>query len=279
MVLAVPLVCAVAMRLSAQTPVQPPAEGLRFEVASVKPNDDVDLRTSYSVRPDALILTGVPLRQIISLAYDMGLSAPDWKLVSGSPTLMASRFTITAKTRRPASPAEVKVMLRSLLAERFGLQVHAETRQGPVFVLMRLHDDRLGKDLRPSQAPACKPTPLSLELLGNLTAQALSARCPSTSKMEPSGVINKIESGTMAVLIESLASIVISRPIVDATGLQGMYEWRLRYQMLAPLDPDAQQEAPSVLDAVPEQLGLKLEPRTGPVEVLVVDSLKRPDPD
>ena len=277
--LAVSLLCGVAIELSAQAPAPPSTDGLRFDVASVKPNEEVDVRYSYSVRPEAVILRGVPLRQIISLAYDMGLSAPEWRLVGGSSTLMASRFTINAKTPRPSNTADIKVMLRALLTERFGLKVHSETRQGPVFALMRLHDDRLGNDLHPSQAPECKPSPLSLDLLGNLTPEALRARCPSISRMEPSGVIDKVESGTMAVLIDSLATIVISRPIIDATGLQGMYDWRLRYQMLVPDDPDVPVDAPSVLDAVPEQLGLKLEPRIGPLEVLVVDNLERPTPD
>lgn len=262
-----------------QVPVPAPAspDGLWFDVASVKPNEDVNEAATYTVRPNGLILANLPLRQIISLAYDLGLEAPGWRLVGGSLTLMASRFTINANTERPSTPSEIRVMLRALLADRFGLRLHQETRQGPVFALMRLHQDRLGKDLRPTQAPECKPSPMSLEFLGNL-AQSLKSRCPSRSEMKPSGAVDKVESGTMAVLIDSLATVVTSRPIVDATGLRGMYEWRLRYQMLVP-DPDAPAGAPSVLDALPEQLGLTLEPRTGPVDVLVIDRMDRLTPD
>lgn len=71
---------------------------------------------------------------------------------------------------------------------------------------------------------------------------------------------------------------MVSRPIVDMTGLQGSYHWRLRYQMVVPNDPNVT-EAPQILDALPEQLGLALERRTGPVDVFVIDHVERPNPD
>ena len=273
------LLITLTMQASGQTPAQSAGDAIRFEVASVKPSADLDQRTIYGVRPDGVSLVGLPLREIIGLAYDAGISLPRWKLVGGPDDLMSSRFTINAKAAGRATPDEIRAMLRALLADRFSLRLRVETRQGPVFALTRLRADRLGNGLRAIQAPDCKPYRMSIEILARLTSEGLRSRCPRTSKMEPSGAINKVESGTIAVLIDSLAETVVSRPIVDATGLEGMFEWHLRYQMVQPADPDARIEAPLVLDAVPEQLGLVLDPRTGPVEVFVIDQVTRPTPD
>jgi uncharacterized protein (TIGR03435 family) len=193
---------------------------------------------------------------------------------------MLASFSVNAKSNGRSTPADIRAMLRSLLADRFELRARMDTREMPVFALMRIHADRLGTDLQPVQAPDCTPSQMSIESLAALSAAGpRQPGCPRSSKTEPSGAVNKIERGPMAALIDSLAENVTSRPIIDATGLQGMYEWRLRYQMFLPDDPDGPLQAPSVLDAVPEQLGLKLEPRSAPLQVLVIDSIKQPTPD
>jgi len=267
---------AIAVVLTA-TPLvaQAPSAEPRFEIASVKPSAD-PAALQLQVRPDGLTLGSVPLRDLIAFAYDLGTSALDSRLIGGPGDLLTTPYTVIAKAPDRVTPADMRAMLRTLLTERFNLRLHSETREIPVFALMRLHPDRLGKNLKPSQVPDCTRFQLSIEGLATLSAPKRAPRCPSTTKMEPSGAINKVESGPISALIASLGDIVVSRPIVDATGLQGTFDWQLRYQMLMTDDPDT--AAPSVLDAVPEQLGLKLEPRRAPVPVLVIDRLERPTP-
>lgn len=264
--------------LVAQVPSPRPVEELRFEVASVRPVQDLQQRFTFSVRPDGLVLEGLPLLQIIGLAYDVNIGAQSRTFV-GAEELLASRFTVNAKASRTANPAEIRAMLRTLLAERFNLRLRPETRQMPIFALTRSHKDRLGRNLQPIAAADCNPFwRISVETFAELSQGGVTTRCARTLKMDPDGAMNKEEIGPIAVLIGSLEDVVISRPIVDATGLDGWFRWNLRYQMEVPEDPDAPQ-APFILDALPEQLGLTLERRTGPVELFVIDNLQRPTPD
>ena len=256
---------------------QSPSAELRFDVASVRPSAGTNAVMQVQVRPDGLTLGHVALRELIALAYGLGTNALNSRLVGGSTELLEEHFTVIAKSSGNVAPADIRAMLRTLLAERFNLRLHSETRKIPVFELMRMHPDRLGKNLKPSQTPDCSRFQLSIEDLATLSGGKRAPRCPSTSKMEPSGAINKVESGPISALISSLGDVVSSRPIVDATELRGTFDWQLRYQVLMSNDPDA--DAPSVLDAVPQQLGLKLEPRQAPFPVVVIDRMERPTPD
>ena len=258
--------------ISARSQTQP-----RFDVASVKPSATNDGAFRAVVRPDGVAFSNVPLRSIVAVAHGMGLFEQPWKVTGGPEELMSARFSISAKTSERATPADIRGMLRALLGERFGLKAREEMREMSVYALTRARPDRLGKDLQPTKAANCLPYWDPVDGLATFSGVAPS-RCPSAVKVNSDGSISKIQIGPIEALMYSLKDIVISRPIVDATGLEGWFEWRLRYQVEPPDNPDAP-PAPFVLDALPEQLGLKLESRRAPIQVLVIDSIQRPTPD
>jgi uncharacterized protein (TIGR03435 family) len=173
------------------------------------------------------------------------------------------------------------LMLRALLAERFKLKVHTETRERPVYqLLVARADGRLGSRLTKS----------------TVDCQALGARAggaPASPPQSPTGrpvcglrMGPGIFSGgnvSMTGFANALSKFA-GRPVVDKTGLAG--NWDLEVEYLpeqipnlngapAPVNPDA----PSLFTALQEQLGLKLEAQRGGVDILVIDSVERPTPD
>jgi len=94
--------------------------------------------------------------------------------------------------------------------------------------------------------------------------------------MDEAGGAQTIRSATALSVLLNRVQGFVDRPVTDATGLTGSFEWRLTFKSRVQFIGDA---VPSIYTAVQEQLGLKLEPRTGPVDVLVIDSVEMPTPD
>jgi uncharacterized protein (TIGR03435 family) len=166
--------------------------------------------------------------------------------------------------------------LRQLLADRFKLAVRRETRDVPSYQLVLARTDgRLGPNLRPSPVDCSQP--------------------PSSSDAAPvCGFQNFPGKATGRVLIGDLARRVLpggvgdGRPIQDATGLHGTFDFTLQWtpDVAAPPRPPEAPPAPAIdpngssfVTALREQLGLKLESRRGSIDVVVVDHAERPSPD
>ena len=217
-----------------------------FEVASVKPSGPDD-RLMYRLQPGGRYLaTGLTLKMLIANAY----SVPDF-VISGGPRWRDSdRYNIEAKAGSPLPPwpdsnAQLSLMLQSLLEDRFKLVLHRETREETVY---ELDVARGGARLRMANADE-------------------SARFG----MEP-GRINS-SAVPLEYLAGNLAS-VLGRPVIDKTGLDGKYSYTLTY---TPDDaPRADATAPSIFNALQEQLGLKLESTRGRVDVVVIDYVEKP---
>ena len=224
-----------------------------FEVASVKANrsgapyvgapgdrfSDGEFRTS-----------NIPLRLLMRQAFERW---QDDEIVGGPAWLDSERCDIVAKA--DARTADMLPMIRSLLAERFKLTTHHETRERPLYLLrVARSDGRLGPSFRPATG--------SSSFRG--TTGAITAR-----------------AATMPLLATLLGSAV-RRPVTDRTGLTGTHDVDLTW---TPTDAvggtgrDAISEGPDVFTAVQEQLGLKLEASRGPVDVLVIDRVERPTED
>src|SRR5262249_40215139 len=129
---------------------------LVFDVASVKPNLSGDLRVTMQAMPGGrFIATNAPLRTLIREAYALQGS----QLSGGPGWLDSDRFDIVAKSERNPTPLQIRIMLRALLAERFKLSVHTDSRELPLYALVLARaDGKLGPHLRPtgtdcSQAP------------------------------------------------------------------------------------------------------------------------------
>ena len=231
-----------------------------FDVASVKANRSGAIEWDFDAPPGRVVGTNVLLRDLIRFAYyiyggdwDVRIAGPDW--------IKTARFDIDARTPGTVPQDRAMSMLRHLLAQRFSLVVHYEQRQHSVYALVVARSDR-----RPG--PQLKPNPID--------CSALDAPPPVDSERPicgSRGGPGRLAAGGMSMqqLALQLASIA-GRTVVDETGLgRAGFDYELRWSP-DPADPGG----PSIFTALEEQLGLKLVPKSGPVEVLVIDSISEP---
>ena len=254
-----------AMLVRSQTPL---AQKPSFEVASIKPNNSGSGMSQTSIDDERgyFKATNATLKSIIASCYRL----LDHQLVGGPDWINTSRFDFDARaetgTRTPSraaadiTPSELmRLMIQSLLEDRFQLKVHRESRELPVFMLGVAKD---GSKLQPTIEG--RPGP------GGLTAgSARSSGTPAGIEMSGSGI-------SISRLINMLSGRV-DRPIIDRTNLTETYDLTLKFApYAAALDSATEPIGPSIFTAIQEQLGLKLESAKGPVEVLVIDKAEKP---
>jgi uncharacterized protein (TIGR03435 family) len=280
-------VCVVALAAPAVSSGQQPA---RFETASVKPNRSGDLLIKLDFpTPDRLTAANVPLRELVRFAYDV----QDARLQGGPDWIRSERFDIVAKADRSLGawgpsgpPAEALAMLRALLSERFALTTHRETRTLPVYALVRARENgQLGPELRRSSLD-CEgaATPGQPVLLPPASDPA---RSTCGMRIGPGQMV---VGGTPLPQLATVLSQFVQRIVIDRTELRGPFDWHLNWTPerllppgppppgappLPPIDPNG----PSIFAALQEQLGLKLEPRQTPLDVIVIDRVDRPTAD
>jgi uncharacterized protein (TIGR03435 family) len=232
-----------------------------FEVASVKPASRQDRVIGMFTRPGGRItITLYTLKMLIHEAY--GVQA--FQISGGQQWTDEDRYDIEAKppANSPSSkyspanpklppPQEELLMLQSLLADRFKLKVHTETREGPVYELA------VG-DKGPKLEAAKSADDFPVVAFGR------SGRADQPDFMRG-------ENASMQLLAARLA-LELGRPVLDQTGLKGSFDFEFRYAK----DDGPADASPSLFSAIQEQLGLKLVPAKGPVEILVIDSAEKP---
>jgi bla regulator protein blaR1 len=277
-------------RLRAQTP-QTSAAGPVFEVASIKPNNSGDGRVMLGLQPGGrFTATNVPLRLLIRNAYQL----QDFQIVGAPSWIGSERYDIVAKAEDGtpietpsldrSGPSRVQLMMRALLAERFQLVVHNETRELPIYALVPARSDgKLGPDLHKSD------TDCNAVLAAGQRGRGLAPPPPpQPGERLPCGI--RIGMGNMTIggaplfQIANAIANFIGRTVVDKTGLSGNYDANLTWtpdQMPqrppgAPEPPPIDPNGPSIFTALQEQLGLKLDSQKGPVAVLVIDRVERP---
>lgn len=222
---------------------------------------------------------------------------PDWALNQG--------FNIEARTENPhVTKDQMRLMVRSMIIERFGLKVHYETRDVQVYALEMIKPGVLGPDLRPHPADdSCSGAASAVrahspaDLGANAQSEPASAlppsdallpdgfplRCGTFVRLRPSQPYMRHEGGrnlTMAQILSTFTGMGnLGRPVVDHTGLTGTYDWIMefideRQGMNSP--PDA--EGLNFTGALGKQLGMKLASTKAPFDFLVVDHIERPTP-
>jgi uncharacterized protein (TIGR03435 family) len=199
------------------------------------------------------------LRQLVQYAYDM----QPLQVTGGPAWVSTSRFQVDARTERTTTPAQMRAMVRQMLAERFALKAHTEVRERPIYrMAVARPDGTLGRSLYRIDDAECggsNPQPCDLSVWsGGLTSSGMGLQQLATA------------------LFSASQTTGIDRPVVDHTGLAGMFGFTLMFSSFntAPHLSDD----PSIFTALREQLGLKLEPARGPVELLVIDSVEQPTP-
>ena len=226
-----------------------------FEVATIKPNAASDDRVRIEIQPGGrFVASGMSLKQLIAFAYDLR----DFQ-VSGEPGwASAERFDINAKGEgSDGGPEVLKKMMRGLLADRFQLKAHEETKEMSIYALVV---GKGGSKMVKSAGDGLGP-------------QIRMGRGLLSGKGMP-----------MDMLVRQLSQNV-GRTVLDKTELTGNYDIELSFSAEAgpgglPGSPDAVAgtgaNGPTIFTAVQEQLGLKLEPAKGPVKILAVDSVSKP---
>jgi uncharacterized protein (TIGR03435 family) len=150
--LAVVILLAAAIAIAAAQDLGPPpytdSTSVAFEVASVKPNKTGALGGSFVMPPGRFTASNIPLKVLITNAYQLSF----FQVVGGPDWIGTDRFDITAKAPDDAPPEQTRAMVRTLLKDRFKLVVHMETRDTPIYALVKARaDDRLGPKLARSR--------------------------------------------------------------------------------------------------------------------------------
>jgi uncharacterized protein (TIGR03435 family) len=257
-------------------PQSPPETTSAFEVATIKPQLDADPPRGVS-SPDRFTDPNTTLRRLIEYAYEVTeaqvIGGPDW--------IASRRFAIDAKAAGTPSRAEMRLLVRALLAQRFNLVARIDTRELPVYILERAsRNGALGPALRPTPASECAAPVATL-------GQAERQRQPGSAP--PCGVISAspvrmtgrgVPMSQFARNVRDMGGMTgVDRIVVDRTGLDGYYSFELSYRPTETSRLDGGADNPSLFDAVREQLGLQLTPARAPVSVVVVDRATLPTAD
>jgi uncharacterized protein (TIGR03435 family) len=242
-----------------------------FDVVSIKRSVSNATGASVGSPPGRFVMVNMDLRPLIGTACRDAVDTSDDIGLPGWAT--AERYDIDAKAPEGAKPADLAPMLRTVLAERFAFKAHIETRDQPIYELVRANPggplssglarvdigcDALREARRRGEKPDLKPLP------GGLFPCDMTMRGAAGMEIRSGGTkmadfARSIQSGT-------------GRIVVDKTALVGFYAFTLMYA--ATPSPDS--DVPSLFTALQEQLGLRVQAATAPVRVLVIDNIQRP---
>lgn len=245
----------------------------QFEVATVRLNKSGDTGAALDLRPGGrLVGRNQMVRNLIRIAFNLR----PHEMVGGPAWIDADRFDIAAKSAEAdldangmMPPEQFMLRLRVLLEDRFQLKAHWETREVPAYALVVAAAGKLGPKLKVHTGICGRAGSEIVPPPGSPTSH-----CGVTANRTPtSGTV--IGTGIRMDTIARNLSNAAGRTVFDTTGLTGAFDFELLFT--PEQSPDT--TGPSLFTAVQEQLGLRLEPGRGPVDVLVIDSAERPSPD
>ena len=251
---------------SAPTP-GPAPDTFTFEVAAIKPNNSDSGNSSSNTSNGLFTAENVTLKGIMQYeAYDI----PQSRMIGGPKWLDSTHFDVRDKVDEATAAHLDKLdskekrlqsmaMFQQLLADRFGLKVHWETRELPVYALV---PSKSGPKLKPADPKEGEGT---------------------SSNGNGSSIKFKATGQTLAEFAQSLTADAqqdLGRTVVDQTNIQGKYDYVLNWThdsaRTSSSDNGQPETGPSLFTAMQEQLGLKLESTKGPVKVLVIDQAELP---
>jgi uncharacterized protein (TIGR03435 family) len=257
-----------------------------FEVASIKQNKGSDARQGARLLPGGRIeITNLPLRMMVRIAYGATTIQTTDQIVGGPAWAVADRWDIVAKAEgdpgfdtASGQPLRLIAMLKTLLEERFKVKVHTEKRDVPTYALVLAVKDKFGPTLKESHADCYSPA----------------SPPPQGTPPDPArlcGIRGPVGGITvMGVPMQQVAQTFsgypsIGRPVIDRTGLNGRYDWKLDWvpQFIngptadaPPIPNPAADTGPNIFTALAEQVGLKLQSERGQVDYIVIDRAERP---
>jgi bla regulator protein blaR1 len=256
-----------AAQLHAQTQQEDVVSALpRFEVASVKPSRPDDQENNWRGSATGVSIENYTLRHLIRVAYGL---KEDSQVVGGPKWLDQKAFDISAKfddaevakVRNMSGPerfAEISLMVRALLAQRFQLKVTREVKDRPIFALVQASSGAKLTASAPESDENGKP-----HVRGNFLVHSRDGHMTATHL-------------SMDGLADFLTGGPGDRLVVNRTGLTGEYDLKLDWAEDRGNGVPSESPYPGLFEALQEQLGLKLEPQKGPVNVLVIERVEQP---
>jgi bla regulator protein blaR1 len=232
---------------------------------------------SYTAFPNDTLFAHFPLSVYIQFAYKLRLSPDQMKAkLAGAPKWVTSdNYEIRAKASGPVTKDQLRLMMQALLADRFKLAIHFETRDSPVFALTLANPGKLGPNLHPhAEGPPCdrpSDTAFPSECYSDFVI-------PTHDGLFKEGMRNNSMEGIAHSLT---ATGRLDHPLVDQTGLSGNFDYFIEWSRAASTVsasstgvPDPQ--GPTYLEALKEQLGMKIASARAPLEFLIIDHIERP---
>ena len=260
---------------------------LEFEVASVKPFSvgQTDAPVTLGARIDGAQarLIGLTMRDLLAMAYRVKiyqLNGPEW--------IASERYDINAKVPAGVAPDKLPEMTQSLLGERFGLKVHREKKEMPVYVLLT---GRPPLRLKNSVIDENAPPPTSFTSTGTGSAQGIAINLGNGSSFSFAGgkfEATKVTAPQIAGILERFSD----RPVMDLTELKGTYDFEFNVSpeetqtlmihaavaagvQLPPQALRLLEGGGNPIESGAEQLGLKIESRKMPVDIIVIDQIQK----
>jgi len=226
----------------------------RFEVASVKQAKAGNIGGSQDPTPGRLIRLGIPMQALIQYAF----RAPRYQLSGGPKWLESERYDIVATMPANTTQAALRLMMLDLLQERFHLATHREKKEIPIYALTL---SRTGPKFQ----------------IEKREKRDGDGRIGGGGPGRAGGI--KVSAFDLAELL----SDYVDRPVLDETGIEGLFDFKLIWtpdetqrelspaEQHAPVDPNGA----SILAAIQEQLGLRLVPQKGSIDMLIIDHVDR----
>ena len=255
----------------------------RFEVASIRraqTGNAIGIRTL----PNGIDARLSTVRDLVMFAYELA----SYQVVGGPAWITSNRFELAARADGEVTPAVARQMLKTLLRDRFSLRAHTETREADVHALVLARDNGpLGPGLTRTSAdcPALdQRKPVTPDEAKKIPVRR-DCNWTSMGSDRAGGSIYTMNGVALDRLVTQI-TIQVAGPVVDRTGLGGLFDIRLNFaspqqqRLAAPSvnTPDLTRDVglPPLHVALEEQLGLRLQTQKGPLEVLVIDSVERP---
>jgi bla regulator protein blaR1 len=269
---------------------------MAFEVASVKLSKGAFVPPTVPLNSgDGYSATGgyfradFPLSVYIEFAYKIWPTPQSREMFAHLPKWVTTdRYSIDARAAGNPTKDQLRLMVQSLLADRFQLAAYFATEQVPVFVLTVVKDGKLGPKLiahadgRPCAGETAVPSQVFRE--DESGPGTFPPMCDSPTVIRKStGMLLGYRNASMEMLTGSLSMQVLDRPVIDKTGLSGKFDFTLEWAPTSnnPAPPDSPAPppdpvGPTAVQALRDQLGLKVESRKAPVPILVIDRVDRP---
>ncbi len=263
----------VSSSAEAQTSSELPA----FEVISIKPRLPDAPPGSIPNAPDRFVRPNVTVSGLIEYAYDMRT----FQIIGGPAWVRSDRFEVSTKAETAVSQAQMRLMVQRLLVERFGLQVHRETRDMDTYVLVTARrDGQLGEKMKSSERD-CAP----IIDAGNVRPRQGDGPPPCGWFVALINGFARLRlTGIRMPRFAGVLEPMTTRKIVDRTNLTGTYDIEMDFLpepgLLGLSIPNSnalqQSDIPPLATAIQDQLGLKLESERAPVDVVLIDAVKPP---